>query len=108
LPPKGSKNRGGERNKIHADVQHKPTGYEPGYFAGWMSQPTEDGPDGFPPFFKSRLTVTVPRVAMLQTIQRRESDSATGKGYGAGTCVMPNTSTRLRPGFMGKLPGVAA
>jgi hypothetical protein len=50
----GAANRGGERNRIHAEVQHQPSGYEPGWFTALARAATEKGPHGFPPrYFKA-------------------------------------------------------
>jgi hypothetical protein len=54
-----------------------------------------------------RLDTTQAAISMLQTLQRRESDSATGKGWGSGTTVMPGTPGQARPAFMGKFPEAA-
>lgn len=95
-------NRGGAANRIRAQVQHAPSGYAPGYFTELIRA------NNWPPSFESRLNVTRAPISMLQTVQRREADSATGKGWGGGACVMPGTPMQARPAFMGSLPGVAA
>jgi hypothetical protein len=95
-------NRGGERNRVHAEVQRTASGYEPGHFTALMTA------HNWPPKFVSRWNIAAQRVGLLQTVQRRESDSATGTGWGSGTTVMPGTPGSARPAFMGRLPGVQA
>lgn len=89
-------------------VKVAPSGYPDGYFTALMRAPSEACPDGFPPRFKPADFSAVAPVAQLQTILRRELDSASGKGWGGGTSVMPNMRMQARPAFMGTLPGFAA
>jgi len=113
------------RNKTLLDVQPRgaraartkylvkvaPSGVEPGYFTAPFRAASEALPDGFPPKFDwdgVRKAQEPMPIAMLQTILRRELDSRTGKGWGGGTSVMPNTPMQARPAFMGHLPGLAA
>jgi hypothetical protein len=94
-----------------AIVKAAPSGYEPGHFTAPFRAASEALPDGFPPRFDwdgvRKAHEPLP-IAMLQTILRRELDSRTGKGWGGGTSVMPNTPMQARPAFMGHLPGFAA
>jgi hypothetical protein len=75
LPPKGSTNRGGLRNKVHAQVQHKPAGYAPRHFTEPFRAPSELLPDGFPPRFpwdgKPRFYTPIAPIAQLQATLRR-------------------------------------
>lgn len=90
-------------------VKVAPSGYPDGYFTAPFRAATEDGPAGFPPYFDwDGRRGYVPPAAQLQTILRRELDSASGKGWGGGTSVMPGTPMQARPAFMGTLPGLSA
>lgn len=92
-------------------VQRKPSGYAPGHFTALARAESDALPTGFPPCFdwdgSRKLTESLP-IAKLQTILRRELDSASGKGWGGGTSVMPGTPMQARPSFMGRIPGAAA
>lgn len=75
-------------------VQRKASGYAPGHFTQDMTA------NNWPPGFVSRIVSGPAPVSSLQTIARRESDSATGKGCGDGTQVMAGTPTNPRPQMM--------
>ena len=89
-------------------VQRQDSGYEPGHFTALLLAPSKKCPHGFPPRFVPRYVSGPAAVAMSQTIQRRESDSATGKGWGTGQIPLSGTPGQQRPAFMGRLPGVQA
>jgi hypothetical protein len=81
------------------------TADSPRSFLSAVTDPSEDNLLGWPPMFVSRFDAPAAPVSRLQTLQRRESDAATGKGWGQGTTVMPGTPSTGRPEFMGRLPG---
>lgn len=89
-------------------VKVAPSGYPDGYFTSLLRAPSEACPFGWPPHFKPAQVGSVAPVAQLQTILRRELDSASGKGWGGGTSVMPGAAHQARPAFMGTLPGMSA
>ena len=77
-----------------ATVQRKSSGYAPGHFTQDMRL------HDWPPGFTSRIAPGPALPSSLSVIARRESDAATGKGYGAGTVVMTGTPTNPRPKMM--------
>ena len=77
--PIGAVNRGGARNKAHAEAQRTPSGYPARHFTAPFRAPTEDGPDGFPPRFpwdSARGYVPPSAISQLQAILRRPMDRA--------------------------------
>lgn len=100
--------RGAMVARTKGAVQRAPSGYPEGYFTALLSAPSEACPHGWPPRFEPASVRKIAPVAQLQTILRREQDSANGKGWGGGTTVMPGTTMQARPAFMGTLPGLAA
>ena len=77
-----------------ATVQRKDSGYAEGYFTAYISA------HDWPPGFTSRIAPGPALPSTLQTIARRESDSASGKGWGDGTQVMTGTPNTARPKMM--------
>ena len=82
--------------KLHskAAVQRKPSGYADGHFTADMRA------NDWPPGFVSRIAPGPALPSSLSVIARRESDSATGKGWGDGSQQLPGTPDTLRPTMM--------
>jgi hypothetical protein len=91
------------RSRKRKTKQVTPSGYPDGYFTEQIRSSSWAGLLSFCPGFQAAA-----QVSTMQTIARRESDSATGKGWGTGVSVMPNTPGWKRPGFMGAMPGARA
>ena len=80
------------RTKKH--VAQATSGYAAGHFTADMRA------NDWPPGFTSRIAPGPALPSTLQTIARRESDSASGKGWGDGTQVMMGTPNTARPKMM--------
>ena len=86
--------RATKKMRSKAAVQHKASGYAPGHFTADMRL------HDWPPGFTSRIAPGPALPSSLSVIARRESDSATGKGWGDGTQVMTGTPNTARPKMM--------